>query len=300
MIRTRKLLPLLAVATLALVLSACSSDGDGGGAESPTSTEGMADTPVAQEARTATSDDGRLTVEIPPGAVDDEAEITIATVPPNELPEELRVLQGAGTGYRLEPDGLEFSEPVAVSLELDRGELDGSPGDGITAYGLVSFNQDVERELLDELVTEASLVEDRVLVRGELSHSGWLGRTKSSLTVTLEKLQPEQAVSGTFTARATAQNTGQSATVTLGPTLGTFIAAGTASVQGNPFFYRQATLGPTQEIEKSGTFDCSESPSPGIGSYGVRVITTSRVAAEGAEVLATRLTVVLDGEVECA
>jgi hypothetical protein len=299
MIRTHKLLLLLAVAAPALVLSACSSDGDGGGAASPTSTEGVADTPVAQEFRTVTSDDGRLTVEIPAGAVDGEAEITIATVPLDELPEELRLLQGAGTGYRLEPDGLEFSEPVAVSLELDRGKLDDSPEDGITAYGLVSFNQGGERELLDELVTEASLVKDKVLVRGELSHSSWLGRTKASLTVTLEKVQPEQAVSGTFTARATAQNTGQSGTVTLGPTLVTFIAAGTASVQGNPFFYRQATFGPSEEIGKSGTFDCSESPSPGIGSYGVRVITTSRVAAEGAEVRATKITVVLNGEVEC-
>jgi hypothetical protein len=299
MIRTRKLLLLLAVAALPLVLSACSNDGDGGGAESPTSTEGMEDTPVAQEVRTVTSDDGRLTAEIPPGAVADEAEITIATVPLDELPEELRVLQGAGTGYRLEPDGLEFSEPVAVSLELDRGELDDSPEDGITAYGLVNLGQDGERELLDEIVTEASLSDDKVLVRGELSHSGWLGRTKSSLTVTLEKVQPEQAVSGTFTAKATAKNTDRSGTITLGPTLGTFIAAGTASVQGNPFFYRQATFGPSEEIEKSGTFDCSESPSPGIGGYGVRMVTTSRVAAEGAEVRATKLTVVLDGEVEC-
>ncbi len=300
MIRTRKLPLLLAVAALALVLSACSSDGDSGGAESPTSNEGMGDTPVAQEGRTVASDDGRLTVEIPPGVVDEEAEITIATVPLDELPEELRVLQGAGTGYRLEPDGLEFSEPVAVSLELDRGQLDDSPEDGITAYGLVSLAGDGERALLDELVTEASLGDDNVFVRGDLSHSGWLGRTKASLTVTLEKVQPEQAVSGTFTARATAQNTGQSGTVTLGPTLGTFIAARTASVQGNPFFYRQATFGPTQEIEKSGTFDCGESPSPGIGSYGVRVITTSRITADDAEVRATRLTVVLDGEVECA
>ena len=78
---------------------------------------------------------------------------------------------------------------------------------------------------------------------------------------------------------------------------GTFVAAGATSVQGNPFFYRQATFSPSQEIEKSGTFECGEAP--GAGTYGVRVVTTSRVAVEGGEDLATQFTVVLDGEVDC-
>jgi hypothetical protein len=93
------------------------------------------------------------------------------------------------------------------------------------------------------------------------------------------------------------KNTERSGASTLGPTLGTLIAAGTTSVQGNPFFYRQATFGPSEAIEKVGTFECGEPP--GVGTYGVRVVTTSRVGAEGGETLATRLTLVLGSEVEC-
>ncbi len=191
-----------------------------------------------------------------------------------------------------------MSEPVAVSLELDREELEDQPQDGITAYGLVSLAPDGERELLQELVTEASLGEERVVLRGALSHFGWLGRTKGSLKVTLEEVQREQPAGGTFTARATVKNTDRSGKVTLGPTLGTFMAGGTASVQGNPFFYRQAAFGSSQEIEKSGIFECGE-PS-GEGTYGVRVVTTSRVALEDGEARATRLTVLLDSQVECS
>ena len=291
---TCRLLLLLTVAAFALVLSSC--DGDGGGAETPTPTEGAKATPVEEEGRTVTSDDGKLALVIPPGALGQEIEITITSVPLEELPQELRVLQGAGTGYRLEPDGLEFSEPVAVSLELDREELGDQPEDGITAYGLVSLAQGGERELLDELVTETSLSQDRVMVRGELSHFSWLTRTRGSLTVTLEEVQREQPTGGSFTARATAKNTTLSGAVTLGPTLGTFLADGTASVPGNPFFYRQATLEPSQQIETSGTFECGEPP--GVGTYGVRVVTTSRVAVEGGGARATPHTEVRGSEVE--
>jgi hypothetical protein len=294
--RAHRLLLLLAVAVSALVLISC-DDTDDGDAESPTPAVGATATPVKEESRTVTSDDGKLTLEIPLGAVAEETDITITAVPLDELPEELRVLQGAGPGYRLEPDGLEFSEPVAVGLQLDRGDLEGQPQGGITAYGLVSLAQDGERELLSELVTEASLGDATVMVRGELTRSGWLGRTRASLTVTLDEVQREQQVGSEFTAGATAKNTNGSGTITLAPTLGTFIAGGTASVQGNPYFYRQGIVGPSEEIAKSGTFECGQSP--GVGTYGVRVVTTSRVAVEGGEALATQLTVVLDSEVEC-
>jgi hypothetical protein len=298
----RKLLLLLALAVSALVLSSCDGDDDVGGAESPTPAVGATATP-AEKDRTVTSDDGNLTLEIPPGAVAEETDITITAVPLDELPDELQVVRGAGDGYRLEPDGLEFSEPVAVSLELDRGELEGQPQDGITAYGLVILTGDGDRQLLDELVTEASLGDATVMVRGELRRSGWLGRTAASLTVTLEEPQlegpqREQPDGGAFTARATAKNTDPSGTVTLGPTLGTFIAGGATSVQDNPYFFRHATFGPPEEIESNGTFECGESA--GAGTYGVRVVTTSRVAVEGGDAISTQLTVVLNGEVECA
>ena len=88
--RTRHLLPALALVAVSLTLAAC-GDGDG-------------DTP---ETIVITSDDGKLTIEIAPDALDDEDIVmSITAVPLEELPEELQVVRGAGTGYRPEPDGL--------------------------------------------------------------------------------------------------------------------------------------------------------------------------------------------------
>ena len=92
----RTLLSLLAVAITAVVLGACTGD-DGGGGDEPTSTPAPTSTPVPA-VRTITSDDGKLKLEIPPGAVGDEVEITITAVPQAELPEAFLGLRGVGTG----------------------------------------------------------------------------------------------------------------------------------------------------------------------------------------------------------
>jgi hypothetical protein len=286
---------LLAVAALALALSACRGGGDGGSAESPTPAEGATATPVEDEGRTVTSDDGKLTLEIPPGGLDEEIAISITAVPLEELPEELQALRGAGAGYRLEPDTLEFSRPVAVTLELGRDELGDEPEDGITAYGLVSFTAGGERELLDELRTEASLGEDTVVVRGELSHFSWLGITKGSLTVLLEEVQREQPAGGQFQAKATWANTDTSGTVTLGSGVAEYLASGSVQVAGD-VFAAQNDIAPGQEVEGGTLYECSESQGP--GSYGV-LVTLRSTAGAGDETIVARLRVVLDGTVEC-
>ncbi len=196
-----------------VVLAACG--GNGAGPTSPTPSEGDA-TAIGEESRTVTSDDGKLTLKIPPEALGEDVPITITSVPLEELPQALQEVQGAGGGYRLEPEGLRFLGPVTVSLELDRDELEEEPEGEITAYVLVSLTEDGERELLDESVTEATLGEDTILVRGELSHFSWLTRTKSSLTFSLEKVKREQPVGGKFMAKMKAKNTDKSGRVTLG------------------------------------------------------------------------------------
>ncbi|MCH8920678.1 MAG: hypothetical protein IIA23_08255 [Chloroflexi bacterium] len=283
----RKSSLLIALAALALVLSAC---GDGGGGV-------LLASPIPRpEGRTVTSDDGKLTLEIPPGALDEDVAITITAVPLEELPEELQVVRGAGDGYQLEPDGLEFSRPVAVTLELGRDELEDEPADGITGYALVSFTAGGERELLDKLRTEASLGEDTVVVRGELSHFSWLGRTKSSLTVLLEEVQREQPVAGQFQAKATWANTDASGTVTLGSGVAEYLASGSVQVAGDVFAV-QDDITPGQEVEGGTLYQCSESQQ-GPGAYGVLVTLRSTVEV-GDETIVTRLRVVLTGAVEC-
>jgi hypothetical protein len=291
----RKLLPTLVFTAAALVLSACNGGGDG--AASPTPME---------ETRFVISDDGRLTLEIPPGAASQDVQINITSVPLDDLPEELRVLQGAGDGYRLEPDGLEFSEPVAVSLDLIAGELEGQPESGAAAYGLVSLTSDGERELLEGLVTEARLGESRVVVRGELSHFSFLGRTRGSLTVSLEDVQREQPVGATFSAQAAAGNSDRSGTVRLRGIAGEFTALGGASLievengddaeSPNGFFSPpDALIELDQGIGATGRFRCD---SPGFSTYGVNVDAESVVEVDGEE-LTTPLTVLIDAVIRC-
>ena len=275
---TRHLLPALALIAVSLTLAAC-GDGDG------------------PETIVITSDDGKLTIEIPPDALDDEDLVmSITTVPLEELPEELQVVRGAGTGYRLEPDGLEFNEPVAVSLELDRSELEDEPEDGISAYALVSFSDDGELELLDRLVTEATLGEETIVARGELSHFSWIVRTKGSLVVFLEEVPRTQPVGGSFTAVGRSGNGDLSDTVTLEKAGGTFLAFGTVSTLGNTTFGGNAKLRPDDAVEGTGTFQCGQSP--GLGTYTVQGKATSVVVVDD-ERRETPLRVTVDGVVEC-
>jgi len=272
-----------ALALLAVV-AACGDDDDSSSL-----------TPVDDGSITITSDDGKLTLVIPPEAMDDDVPITITSVPLAELPEDLQVVQGAGDGYLLEPSGLEFSEPVTVSLELDRAELDDEPEDGIAAYALVSLTEDGERELLDGLVTEATLGEETVLASGELSHFSWITRTKGSLVVSLEEKPREQAVGATFTAKGSVGNGDLSDTIKLEDPSGTFLAFGTVSTSGNATFFRSGLISRGEKAEGTGTFRCD---APGLGTYSLRGKTTSVVVVEG-EFEDTPLSVVVDGVVEC-
>jgi hypothetical protein len=266
----------LGLASVSLVVLAACGDDDAGPAS-----------------LTITSDDGKLTLEIPPEALDEDVEITITAVPLEDLPEDLQVVQGAGDGYLLEPSGLEFSEPVAVSLELDRAELEDEPDDGIAAYALVSLTEDGERELLDELVTEATLGEDTVVARGELSHFSWITRTKGSLVVSLEEKPREQAVGATFTAKGSIENGDSTGAITLEKAKGTFLAFGSLSTSGETTFDKDF-LDEGESVEGTGTFKCDK---PGLGTYTLRATSTSLDL--DSERGGTPLTVTVDGVVEC-
>ncbi|HEY3402357.1 MAG TPA: hypothetical protein VGK59_03160 [Ohtaekwangia sp.] len=68
------------------------------------------------------SPDGRLTVTIPAGAVSVNTTITIQPIT-NEGP------LGLGSGYRLQPEGLTFAQPVTLTFTYDEQLLDGIPAD---------------------------------------------------------------------------------------------------------------------------------------------------------------------------
>ena len=94
------------------------------GAPPPPVVDGETQTPIAAAAGgTATSPDGRLTLEIPPGALDADTTITIrplslAALPPGPLGE-----GWTGPAYELGPDGLDLATPATATFTLDPEEL---------------------------------------------------------------------------------------------------------------------------------------------------------------------------------
>ncbi len=281
-----KLLPAIALIAFASVAVSC------GGGEGGTVTVGVA-------GGVATSDDGKLTLDIPAGALGEEAEITITAVSVGELPEELREASGPGPAYRLEPDGLEFSEPVPVTLELDRSELDDVPEDGVVAYLLLTQDADGEIESLDELVTEATLGEETVTVRGELSHFSYIVKSDGFLTVELERVPFRQLIEVPFTAAVGFRNT----------------APNLPRLSMEPVFVNHFGVPPVDDVDsvddvedvvdikKPGTVNPGASEfiaakyvctDPGVGKYGID--TTWRFP--DADLLRS-VDVTIHGEVEC-
>jgi hypothetical protein len=171
----------LALAMIPLLFLAGAACKSGGGSDAGVTPEASA-TP-APAGTTVTSDDGLLSLFIPDGAMPEGTEVSITSLANEELPPELQELSGSGTGYLLEPDGLEFSEPATATLTLSRSELDDA-ADSQTAYALVSFSETAGREVLDS-ETAYTVGEETVTVTSQIQHFSRLTRTKGSLRATL-------------------------------------------------------------------------------------------------------------------
>ena len=72
---------------------------------------------------TVVSEDGRLSVEIRPGALDEDISIAMHEVPCASMD-----IDALGC-YQVSPKGVGFSFPARVTFELDDATLDGGPAD---------------------------------------------------------------------------------------------------------------------------------------------------------------------------
>ena len=85
---------------------------------------------------TLESSDGKLTVVIPAGALSNNTKISIQGIS-NESP------LGLGMGYRLQPEGITFSQPISLKFNYDDQLLNGMPADFlwiVTQSGNGSWN----------------------------------------------------------------------------------------------------------------------------------------------------------------
>ena len=285
----RYLLPFCILASVVLfVAAACGGDS---GPDAPDATP----TP---DARIVTSDDGKLTLAIPLGAVSDDQEITITTVPLAELPDPLPNVRGAGTGYKLEPDGLEFSEPVLVTLELDRNELEPEEEGAVTAYALITQSTGGGLEVLPEHLLQWTLGEEAVTISAQLTHFSWITRTKGSLTVSLEKLPREHPLGSTFTAEGRVGNGDSTGQAMLEGVRAEFLAFGAVSTSGetNIDIDLEQLVPPGAAFGRTKSYECGDTP--GLGAYSLRGEATSIVETEEGPIR-TDLSVIVDGVIDC-
>ncbi len=103
----------------------------------------------ATDGGSITSSDGKMTLTIPAGALDEDTEITITPVETDE-----------GTVYDFQPDGLVFNEPATADFEMDVEEMDdvtdenGDPldtGNIIPSLILFLVSDDGSAEVLEDV-----------------------------------------------------------------------------------------------------------------------------------------------------
>ena len=115
---------------------------------SPAPSPAPSPTPAA---RTVTSDDGLLTIEVPPGALPADVNLTATAQGQDDLPPELAGIQMRSGFYSLEPDGLTFAEPGKVTRRANVADLGWDLAtDGIPLITLALRTSDGTWSWLDE------------------------------------------------------------------------------------------------------------------------------------------------------
>jgi hypothetical protein len=220
-----------------------------------------------------TSDDGFLTLEIPGDIWSEDDEITITAVPLDQLPEPLKVLRGAGVGYKFEPAGFTFSRPVRATWEIDTSDLQGWPTDGADMYGLVTLDNEGDRQVLPGVTTDYTIGDKSLKVSGVYTGADYIGRTRSSLTARLPAFGRPPVAGQMFTAAPTWSNTDMSGTVTLTGLSARYEVSGAVSLQGDDTTASD-DLPPGESFTDSREFKCEAA---GAGSISFRLSGTSLV-----------------------
>lgn len=144
---------------------------------------------IGAEGGTITSSDGRLTLTIPPGALDEDTEITIRRINPNDLPPEFDDTDTEGQ-YDLQPEGLEFNIPIAVEFRTDQEALD-QDGNLVAESILLFTPVDGELELLGDLQTLINADDNSVIKSGTLGHFSVVALTFDSTSLFIIRNLPD-------------------------------------------------------------------------------------------------------------
>jgi len=152
--------------SLLLLVSCGSGSGSGSGGSTSTNTS----TVITPAGGTATSKDGKLTLEIPAGALTSENTITIKKLAAGEVPAEFDNFVGTDdVTYEFGPDGLTFEMPVTVRIELDKDpRQDNGYIGGSFIYAISNGEGNIVA--LDAMATNFDAVAGTTIVSAKMSH----------------------------------------------------------------------------------------------------------------------------------
>ncbi len=142
---------------------------------------------VTSSGAEVTSDDGRLVLSFPDGAVAEDTVVAVAALAADEWPDDLAALDPASLVYSLEPSGLTFDEPVAFALTTDLVTAD----DGLAQVPLAILIDDEGTGELVGLDAELDPGAGVAVVSGEIEHFSRIIWPTGTLTVGLEQVSPK-------------------------------------------------------------------------------------------------------------
>jgi len=166
-LRRRRALAVLV--TSALVTAACSSDGGEPAPGQP-----------AAEARTVTSEDGLVTIEVPAGV---DADVSVAAL--EAPPEELAAFELRGAVHDLLPAGATFEEPLTITRRIDPEQLGVDVGEALPVIGLLTEGEDGWSYLGDQTLAVDG---DAIVVSGTTDHFSPLVAVTTGAELSMDEL----------------------------------------------------------------------------------------------------------------
>lgn len=125
---------------------------------------------IGPEGGSVTSRDGKLILDIPAGALDEETEISIKEIEPDEVAEEIiDTEQEIESAYELSPDGLEFNLPVSVTTRINDEPVQEDGSISVPLVILFTESDDII-ELVDNQEMSIDTDSNITTVTGEINH----------------------------------------------------------------------------------------------------------------------------------
>lgn len=162
----------------------------------------------AEEGATLTSSNGKVTLEIPAGALGEDTEISLSLIPEEDWTDDTRAWEPVGSVYRLEPDGLELLKPATLTFRLEAADLAdlGLPEGTFPVCDLLISSGDGSWDFLGNLAATADADTGEMLVRGEAVHFSMAFMREDGIVMSLSPRSVERYVAEQWNGTVLIQN----------------------------------------------------------------------------------------------